>query len=447
MRNGNKATAGRYSLRGEAGFAIPTVIAVMTVGLAFASVASVAAVNSLRGTNRDEDSKRALAAADAGVSAALVRQNTIAGTGSSSCLEPGTGGMLVGSSPEVDGWCAPVTGAIDSATYSYRTVANPDGTMQVVSTGSSDDATRRVMVDASSASGSNVFADATVIGRDWIHMDSNARVHADVGTNGSVTLDSNAKLCGAASVGVGQGVYTSSNARHGGSGCAQSSYPVVQSPLSLAPVQQGDVATNNSNGRFFSQDLIGGNANKVEWSASARELVLKSNVSLTLGGSNYSFCRLELNSNSSLYIAAGATVRIFFDSPEACGYGNGVKQFEMKSNSRMRATSGNATHVSLLFVGSDVIDTEIELHSNSQPNEDCSSEFVIYAPKMSIEMDSNVTYCGAIAGKSLDLDSNSQIVSGGEITNFELPGAGPHYVADRFVECTAAAGTVPSEGC
>ena len=178
----------------------------------------------------------------------------------------------------------------------------------------------------------------------------------------------------------------------------------------LQPVFQGDVPTVNSNGRFFSQDLRSG-ASDVTWSSATRTLTLNGNSSVTLGGTNYSFCKLTLDSNSTLYIAAGAVVRIYFDSPEACGQPSGVTQLLMTSNTRIVSSSGAPTNAALLFVGSTSTpfrQTKAVLDSNTgSSGAGCSSSFVIYGPKTDLSLNSNATWCGALAGKSVALDSNS----------------------------------------
>lgn len=439
----------RRLLTEQDGFALATVMMVMAIALGFASVAAVASIDSLRGTVRDEDSKTALGAADAGARIAVTRQNTAAGSGATPCLTPGAGGQLQMSAPQTDGWCAPVTGSIDEATYSYQTkVDEVAETLTVVSTGSSDGVDRRVEVFAPRLTGSGIFSQAGVIGLDSIGMDSNAKVYSGAASDGSITMKSNSVLCGSASVGIGDQLILAGNAKHGGSPpCPQSSYGTNQEQLILPPVQQGDVPVNNSNGRFFTQDLIGGKASGVIWDPATRSLELKSNVSLTLGGSNYSLCSLKLGSNSSLFIAAGATVRIFFDSPENCNQPGGVTQLDMSSNSQIAATSDAPVDVALLFVGSDTLETRIQLNSNIQANQACNSEFVIYAPKSTIDFNSNVTYCGAVAGKSVQLDSNVKVVASEGLNDWELPGAGPHYVPERFVECRTEVGAFPNDGC
>lgn len=429
----------------ERGIAMPFVIGIMTAVLAIATAVAVSSVSAISGTNRDEDSKSALGAADAGVAAAIARQNTIAGSGSAACLTTGSGGLLVTQAAQSNGWCAPVTGSIDGRTYSYQTKVNTDGTMQIISTGTSDGVPRRISVTAESSTGAGVFSASAVIGLDYITMDSNSQIFSNTATNGNHTMNSNATLCGNATVGIGKSLVRNGNSRHGGSSCTQTSYPVKQAQTTLAPVQQGDVVTNNSNGRFFGQDIR--SSNKVTWSSSSRTLNLGSNSSVTLGGSNYSFCKLQMSSNTTLYIASGATVRIFFDTPEACGLASGTAQLDLDSNSQIVTTAGNPTHVALLFMGSDTRATTIRLNSNTQANEVCNSDFVIYAPKSHLEMDSNSRYCGAVAAKSIHLDSNSSIVSSSATDNFQVPGAAPHYVAKTFIECSPTTTSTPSANC
>ena len=119
----------------------------------------------------------------------------------------------------------------------------------------------------------------------------------------------------------------------------------------------------------------------------------------------------------------------------------------MRSDSRITTTSGDPTHLAMLFVGSDTLATTINLNSNSQVNNDCANEFVIYAPNTDIDIDSNAVYCGAIAGKTLHLDSNAELRSDDRSKDFIVPGAGPHHVGERYVECTGAGASPPDSGC
>jgi hypothetical protein len=89
------------------------------------------------------------------------------------------------------------------------------------------------------------------------------------------------------------------------------------------------------------------------------------------------------------------------------------------------------------------------MSSNTQLNtsQACVQNFVIYAPATHLEMNSNSSYCGALAGKELHLNSNANIATGSESQNFVLPGTSPHYVTSRFVECGSAEASPPDSGC
>ena len=117
----------------------------------------------------------------------------------------------------------------------------------------------------------------------------------------------------------------------------------------------------------------------------------------------YSFCTLTLNSNSALYIAAGQTVNIYFDSPEACNLplddpaqpANGTTQMKLSSNTRITSSTGAPATVAIYFVGSQSRLTNLLMSSNTQVAGSCVQNFIIYAPLTHIEMNSNTQYCGA----------------------------------------------------
>jgi hypothetical protein len=172
-----------------------------------------------------------------------------------------------------------------------------------------------------------------------------------------------------------------------------------------------------------------------------------SNSTLTLGGSNYSLCKLTLNQNSSIFIATGASVRIYFDSPEECGYDDPseLTQFLLEQNTRITTTG--AGDVAFLFVGSDDLLSQIHLKSNTQASS-CEQDFVIYAPLSHILMDSNSTFCGGLASQSIEMRSNAHVFTNDLVDDFELPNTfAAHYQAEEFIECNVTGGPTPDTGC
>ncbi len=428
---------------GETGFAVPTVLFMILGTFAVAMVAAVVSVSAQRGTVRDADTKTALAVAEAGVSEALLRYNRVPTTGVNTCVVSTAGTILV--APPVAGWCSPVSGTTTQGTFKYS-VAPSAGQIEIVSVGVSNGVTRRVQVTADSVSGQKVFSDFQVKGRDFISPDSNAEIRADTATNGDMNLLGSAKLCGTGSVGVGRNLTLDSNALHAADTDCTGTGALLHEPLALPSVNQGDAATVNDNGRFFDLDARTG-GDKVAWNAATRTLTLSQNSSLTLGGSIYSLCKLEMSSNTAIYVAPGSSVSMYFDSPEACELPSGSVQLNLDSNSRITTTGGGAADFAIFMVGSDVLQTKMQLNSNTQVAGACEQNFVIYAPRTDATFISNSTYCGAIAAKSILLSSNARLYTSSSAKDFVLPGAAPHYEAGAFVECASIEQTPPDAGC
>jgi len=438
----------RKRLGGESGFAVPTVLFVVLAAFAVVSVGSLTTIGAQSGVVRDQDSKSAFVAADAGANQALLHYNRIATTANTPCLVPSTGGVLVAQKPAgwVAGtsWCPAVSGSVADGTFAYGTYsyqARPGaaGGLEIVSGGQADGVSRRIELTTKSGR-TTPFSTFGVIGRDGISMAANTAINANVGTNGSITTASNALVtCSTAQVGL-------TGTAGGGVSCR----PPTQDTLTLPPVLQGDVTTVNDNERITSGLDVRTDSSDTSWSASSRQLTLNRNSSITLGGARYSLCTLALDSNSALYIANGATVQIFFDTPEACGLSSGTAQLLMASNTRITGTSGDSPSLQMLFAGSSGTPyrtTRIELNSNSDvSNTNCEQQFVIYAPETEISIDSKSGYCGAIAGKKLTMKSNSVITSDASAPAFSLPGGVP-FVVDRFVECSTVATGSPDAGC
>ena len=366
-----------------------------------------------------------------------------------------TGTLVAGVSGGSE-WCSEFTGTAGDASYTYRVrppqVSDLLSTVETVSTGTSDGVTRRIHVTAQSPRATAIFAAHTVVGEEFIKLDSNSQIFGNAGTNGNITLTSNAELCGAAQYGEGMALIP---VEYTGVECPPT-YPFNSAPgnVSLPPVDQGDVTNplKNDNDRIdpanaLSLDTVSGHRGSVDWDPVGRTLRIDSNSALTLGGGDYSFCRLVLDSNTALIIHAAASVRIFFDAPENCPTLGAGPQIQLSSNSRLTTTNGDPASLQLLLVGSDdpaVTSDDVELSSNSKT----TMPVILYAPHSAIELDSNSTLLGAIAGGSVHLDSNSSVTSHASATDLELP-LPLHYRQTRFVECsaTSAPSTAPSSNC
>jgi hypothetical protein len=426
--------------RSERGFALPMVLMIIIAALGLSGAAVVASIHSQSGSVRDEDSKDALAAADAGVQVALYRQNKVATSSVLPCVVPGSGGDLVPGSALADGWCPAWTGTVGGRSFTYRvkpwtlvgtTQTGVKRQLAVVSVGSADDVNRRLDVIASAKDGSGVFGGFSAVGRDGVTINGSSNIGdsttpTNAGSNGDITTEGSGYLCGDAQHGEG----------HQFSGTQCSGYQVSEGELSLPPVDPGTAWTDNSNGRFFAQDPMQGN---VTWDATTRTMTMTGGGRVTLGASDkpYSFCRLEMQGSSQLIVAQGAVVTIIFHSPETCGQtGNPVTQIDMTGNTEFVTTSGNPSDLRILMVGSESIPTKAHFTGNS------GSEMTIYAPQTDVELWGSTTYFGAVAGKTLTLGGGAKFLNDDRAGQAQLP-ISIVYHRDRYVECTG--GTMPTD--
>jgi hypothetical protein len=435
--------------RSERGFALPMVLMIILAGLGLGGAAVAASIHAQSGSVRDQDSKDALAAADAGVQVALYRQNKIATTSAQPCVVLGGGGDLVPGTAAADGWCPAWTGAVGSRSYTYRvkpwTIVGTTQTgikrqLSVASVGSADNVSRRVDVVASAKDGSGVFGGFSAVGINAVTINGSSNIGdasttTNAASNGSITTAGSGELCGDAKHGPG----------HEFNGNQCSGYQVFEEALSMPPVDPGTAWTNNSNGRFFAQDPKQGN---VTWDATTRTLTMTGGGRVTLGASDkpYSFCKLDMAGNSELIVAQGAVVTIIFHSPETCGQsGNPVTQIDMGGNTEFVTTSGNPYDLRVVMVGSETIPTKAHFTGNS------GSEMTIYAPQTDVELWGSTTYHGAVAGKTLTLGGNAQFLNDDRAGQSQLP-ISIVYHPDRYVECTGGtmptgAGTHPDDYC
>ena len=464
--------------RGDAGFALATTLFMVLAAFATVSVGVMATMQTQSGTVRDQDTKSALASAEAGVEQALFRYNAYTRLPSEAqpCIQP-SGTALAAASPQAAGpdagWCPPVSGTSSSGSFTYEvcpgSATSPcnrtEGSMLIVANSNVDGVTRRIEQTVLRADSQAIFANAQVQAQSYINAESNSQILANAATNGDITLGSGADLCGPSTVGPGHHITVGPGGGyfngHSGRTCTAPADPTTatQQTITLPPVNQGDAPTNNDNYRITNAlsnanpkptpaDAIDGSKNGVQWDASARTLNIRSNSSLTLTGTTYSLCTLALHSSSNLYIQSGAAVNIFFDSPEACHLPANSTQLDLNSAGRITTNTGVPSTLAMYFVGSPSIPTKISVNSSFDVNKGCVDNFVIYAPYTGVTFQSGSQFCGAVAAKSVDLKGGStRIVTDEASKSFRLANTLSHYTRSQYVECSAQPTSPPNFGC
>jgi hypothetical protein len=449
--------------------ALPTAIFATIAAFGLGSAAIVASVDTQRGTARDQNSKEAIAAADAGANIALLRLNRYSSvlTVGTPCLGVGSAGTLVltGADAAAPGWCPPVTGTVGTASYSYRVTTGPppsSGTMTVVATGITGKVNRRVAVSLKGTSTASVLGTEGLIGQDGITLRGNADVHVNLGTNGIVTTAGNGVACGDIRHGTGTVLGPKLNQCSG--------HVITEGNVTLPPVSSfipADIATSNSNYRLATcttaatattagsptgcqSDTFSGDWKNSPWNPTTRTISLNGKfkgeeLALTLGGSDYFICKLELT-GGHLIMASESHIRIFFDTPENCGLASGAAQISVTGNGSIEATGylGTPGHFDMpgfYLLGSSNMQTRVNLAGNAKSN-----QLVIYAPSSTIEISGNGNYIGAIVGKTIDDSGNGSIT---QPSGYEppKPGGSTLYSRQSYVECTGATASPPNAGC
>lgn len=445
----------RRLIEEEAGIAVPVALAVLFLVWGLATVALREALTAQTQTQRDRQVKRALQAASAGVETGMYRMNLLQ-PGSLQCITISVGTLTV-SGLQSDGWCAAQSEDLgDGASYSMRMSSgvslrvNGQALVQreVVSTGTANGVRRRVLMRITAATGEPIFPGGYAgVSLAALDVGNNVNISGGLGTNGNVVLKNFAQVCGDATPGPGKSVSIQNNANV----CGGYSTQPAETPFNLQPVDQGNAPTVNDNARIgaipatINPDPCT-SCGSVDWSPTTRVLNLRNNATLTLGGSIYSFCRLDLDNSSQLKIAAGSVVRIYIDSPENCGGGNGMGSVSVRNDSAIVNMNTDPTTLQLYVVGSQTIATSVDLSNGVSLQTDMI--MAVYAPYSTVSLSNNVRLTGAVAARSLVLRNNATLNYSDRIADITSGSPLRLYRSAEYKECANdQVGSVVDSGC
>lgn len=467
----------------ESGIALPLTLLIMVVGLALVSVPVLASVNSQNADSRNQASNEALAAAEAGAELGILRQTQSGLT--KECVTGTASG----------GWCPEVAGTIGAASYVYRvkpvfSTSGGNDVVTVYSVGTAEvggaKVRRQVSLEGTSTPGASsstrVLGAEGIVGEETVNLGGGGNTsYGNVGTNGQLTYSNESGtnlVCGNIRIGEGQpapGVkglhvgtdpnvpvserpYRESN--HNGI-C----YPpepasnhlyqgTVHYPL---PEPPADLKTNNSDGRFFSEDgrdlpswYLQNPTNA--WNPETKTLSIDNSVTLTLSGTKpYLLCRLRLEGATIKTQAPNQPVQIWFEKPENCPNLPTVTNALTGTSDKQQLIIANGAHFTnngyypgLYFLGSSSVRTQAKVEA-----QDVSGLF--YGPLTDFESTKGgIHLSGAIVARTVDILGGGQIKSTFNGETYEIPAKGgssapTSFSKSRFTECTAT--TVFGSGC
>lgn len=230
---------------------------------------------------------------------------------------------------------------------------------------------------------------------------SNVRTNGDVGSNSTgtatITLGSNAYLGGDAVIGPGGNV-TTGISQHANATITGSRQTLVSSKDMASKTYPGGSTTNN--------------------------LVLTGNQQTQLSAGTYTYNYITMGSNSRVEVTGNATIYVNqyfkmdsntqFVTASSCptctitiyvkgdAYQDAPPAVEFDSNSLVSAGS-KPTQLSLYVTGTSASARAVELDSN------VTFTGALHAPLSPVDLDSNVTVYGAVMGQSINLHSNAKV--------------------------------------
>jgi hypothetical protein len=428
--------------RDQRGIAVPTALMALIASFALASVAVMSTVDVQQGTKRDHDSKEAIAAADAGANIALLRLNRYLPslTAATPCVGPN-------GEPQTPtgGWCpSTATEQVGGAAYSYRISAfTENGTIDVVSVGSSGTVSRRVNVALKTSTPKNVLAKERLIGQDEIEIvGTKTRIETDIGTNGSIIVGGTPIICGNDRVGPGKTGPNPSCGKQKSEGTQN--LPPISVPADISTYNDNCRLEHNCTGAKLKQEDTYSKkfTSKNPWVASpTRKIDVASQNLLTMGGTIYWVCQIEIQ--GTLYMPAKTSVQIYVDKPENCGLKPGDPQVVIGGQATVESDSFNPSQglyeVPEIYV---IGDGSVKMEGTPES----TNEVMIYAPNSEITIGGRASWMGMIAGKTIKIHGNPTIKSD---PNLKLPekNVASLFERTRYVECTGAAASPPNADC
>ena len=329
-------------VREQRGIALPAALGVLVVVTLLSTSLFAVSLRLSDTSTASRDGKRALAAADAGLEAAMFRMNVLGLQSTSKCFTTAAVDTGSGTDPETGGTpasgeCAGVEDDLgNNASYTYYVTpalndgdvcaglpvhhTDPSGAVTVTqrcvtSIGEVNGERRRVQERVASYIGTQLFPVGGILAINGIKVKNTAIVSGVLGSNGQIELGNNSVVSGGIKLGTSSTPppILGSGSSLGGPVTYRSE---AEGAFVLAPVDMGNTASVNDNGRIASGQDTGSNVTYTNTADAPRTLAIGNNGSLTLGGGTYNFCKVTLGNNSYITIAAGAKIRFFLDSPD-----------------------------------------------------------------------------------------------------------------------------------
>jgi hypothetical protein len=330
----------------------------------------------------------------------------------------------------------------------------------VTSIGEVNGERRRIQARVASYIGTQLFPVGGILAINGITVKNTAIVSGVLGSNGQIDLGNNSVVSGGIELGT-----TSSPPPILGQGSTLGGNPPVsyrsesEGAFVLAPVDMGNTATVNDNGRITSGEDSGSRVTYTNTADSPRNLSIANNGSLTLGGGTYNFCKVTLGNNAYITIAAGAKIRFFLDSPDRSGSGcipSGMDDDDARAAGYGGMTlgqgsnfnnPGHAINFQIYMYGYTDGSHKVEFNNTSAMNA------AIYAPASELVWVNTAGITGGVAASKVEFKNSATFSWAGASAGFSLSDLRTDtvsvYYRMAWAECrrVRTASTDPESGC
>jgi Tfp pilus assembly protein PilX len=413
-------------LRRQDGVALPVVIGSLTVVTGLAVSTFAVSVQTHHASAHDRDSKRALAAAEAGLQMAILRTSDLE-PNSTQCVTLALASPSGGECP----WTTDVSIG-NGATYRYVVATPTTGTCATVpgftptadkdrcitSIGTVNGVSRRLQMRFYYQPPFLPWGQAGLVGKNKVDIGNNKIIDSAIGTNGDVYLGNNSN---AWELLLPQDAeyHPSNNATidtevAGGNAIRQPPVPKWEFPEIDWSTPQ---LTNNN-----------GNLNGISgWDGKYMKLGQQQDI--TIPGGTYWMCGFDAPNGNTISVPAGQFVRLYIigdNGNSSCNENDPIDgKFQIKNDgvvNPLPTTDPKAEQFALFVYGTDRDD-----ENNSDPvdvdmNNGVSFWGTIWAPYSTIEIKNNQVVSGGFTGSTIDMKNNGGFQYDSDIANQSLPG-------------------------
>lgn len=426
-----------FDLKNENGVALPVMTWMLVVVSLLVTGFFTVSLRLSDTANEDRSSKRALAAAEAGLQTAVYRLNQI-DFPASQCLadapvNPGPGSecpasseVSLGSGATFQYYVTPEGGGADCVTISPEQESMPTDRC-VTAIGRVNGVSRRLQVRVSNLPGPPAFNQVGVLGKTQVFLGNSSKVWSDVGSNGNVTMGNSAEIHKPGGIDVDGGILRGPGSTYTteGSGQKIAANPAFEfvpafefPPIDFAAAEAVALNKNwtSANAPSGSSYSATGNTN--------RHLTITGTSTLPPG--TYLFCRVFIQDGKQWRFHGTQPTKVYIDSPNRVGspcYGQPEPAGTLwAENSVLINQNAGKEQLVDFFIGGTSFNGTRSRPSWCSPagsppkEEECRSDFIlgnsvhfsgsVYAPTTTVEANNSVHWWGAIGADKIRFNNS-----------------------------------------